>query len=270
MVERHIDSCPECSFKLGQEADIVAELAHAVPQLEAPPNVKQRLFSRIEQALTSNRAPAQSARPGALPRLGRALVAHSGLAVASVLVAVIVVGGAWFNGQLNRVEEDKAALAAQLRTVADSRSAAPQETLIVDNGPGPGEESQAEDVVRDQRQRILTFLSGAPGAYTNVLLDAGLSASAQSVAMGQGRVPTALLTAFQLPTDADGQAYEIWLIKGLGKYKAGLITVDATGYGQAIIRLYFPPSYYDAIEIVRFDPQNSGDSPPLGVMRGDF
>ena len=270
MVERHIDSCPECSFKLGQEADIAVELARAVPQFEAPTNVKVRLFSRIEQALTSDLALSQRGRLGVLPHLGRALVAYSGLAIASVLVGIIVVGGGWFNGRLNRVEEEKAALAAQLRTVADGRAAAPVETFAVNDEPGPGEESQANDTVRGQRHHIWTFVGGAGGAYSNVLLDAGLSASSQSVAMGQGRVPAALLTAFQMPTDADGQAYEIWLIKGLGKYKAGFLTVDSTGYGQTIIRLYFPPSYYDAIEIVKVDPQNSGDFPPLGVMRGDF
>ena len=86
----HIDGCARCQAKLRPEAEAVAALAYAVPQQSAPASVKMRLFERIDASAAPDR---RWDLAGFLDKIGARMVASYQMAVASSLVAVIVLGG---------------------------------------------------------------------------------------------------------------------------------------------------------------------------------
>ena len=120
LMDSHLETCSACSLRLQGDGETVARLAFAVPQLEVPPRVKQRLLSRID-ANTRPYRHAQLGTPlvGLWEALSRAFVPHAGKAVASVLVLGLVFGGVWFNGRLNQVTEENEALNGQMEAAAE-------------------------------------------------------------------------------------------------------------------------------------------------------
>ena len=250
-MDRHVGSCPECSSVLRQEGDIAAELAYAVPQLEAPVGVKQRLFSRIETGEASDwSAVVPRAWPGFLSNLGRRLVANAGMAVAAMLAAVIVVGGVWFDGRLDRVAEEKEALASQL---------------------GEMTKTEAEMAQRLRAERQLTYKATAPGASVKVLSSTKSSANASALIVVAPTGMGAVLSSIDLPQLGEGQVYQVWLVKDNWVYSTGVVfTVDSTGYGEAELKLSVRLGEFDAILITT--ESGGGNPAPTGesVLSGDL
>jgi hypothetical protein len=252
-MDRHIDSCADCQSRLRQEGGVVTELAYAVPQLSAPPNIQRDLFARIDAELSTGQ-PGNSMQRwlGVFSGVGHRLVAHGGVAVASVLVVVMVLGGIRYDSQLNAVAEENQALEAQIETVAEG-------------------ESEMKEKLEDQLQ--LTIMASQP--ETSVLRLSSTDKSAEAlgtivVSLGQTD-PTAVITAIGLRPLPDNMVYKVWLVSGDRYFvDTGFFTVDSTGYGMADILLSVPLDNLDGI-IITVEQARGGDYPTgERVLKGDL
>ena len=246
----HVDTCPECSRKLREEGNIVTELAYAAPQIEVPPQVKRQLFSRIEAAQAPLRTP-RVIRDWLrdLVGLGPKLVPHSGITVGVALVAVVVLGGIWFNSRINNIDEEKEVLATQIESVA---------------------EGGAEMIEKLKEQRYLTYMSAAPDVSVNRLSATRPAAKSRGMVMAPRTGEAPVLAALDLPPLPKDKVYQVWLIKDGLIYSGGVFTVDSTGYAQTIIPLFAPMASFNAIVIT---VERAGGSPgPTGesVLKGDL
>ena len=268
-MDRHADSCAVCTARLREQGEVVAELAYAVPQLEVPTRVKQSLLSGLGQSPSRRRS--KHVLQGwwdSLPQIGRRLAAHYATAVALMMVAVMVAGGAWFNTRLNRVTEEKEALAAQLETARNvPESVDVPFSSQLESVAAPAVEAATR--VNEERLRVLSHLAAAPGAKGNVLL--GTERSANAIGMVVARQPgtDAILTALNLQPLPSDEVYSVWLIRGSRVHRAGEFIVDSTGYGQTVIKLG-PPGEYDYILITIQGADRRFERLGVSVMKGDL
>ena len=88
--------------------------------------------------------------------------------------------------------------------------------------------------------------------------------------MVSGSKAEAFLLTFDLPLLAEDESYQIWLIKNGVGYSAGTLTIDSTGYGQAVIIPIAPLSEFDAIGIT-VEPSEGSEGPTgTSVLKGDL
>ena len=269
VVDSHVSTCHECACRLRESADVVADLAYALPQLEPPPRVRQRLLSRMDDvADPKGLAPRLRRWLGLLPRTGRRLEAHSGLAVASVMVAVMLLGSLWFDNRLSEVVQENETLSARLEAVSPREPESMEEALAPQFQAVAAPVVEAVTRVNEQRIRVLSHLAGTPGASVDLLL--GTEKSARAVGMVVSRQPgdSAILTALHLNPPPSHKIYKVWLVKGDRAYSAGEFVVDSTGYGQRVIQLFGGPDEYDYIVITIEDPGRGAELLGESVLKG--
>ena len=250
----HLEACAGCRARMRQENEIVEKLTYAVPQLPVPPSVKQRLISRIEAEGAPDRpAGILSNRLSFLTALGRGLAVHSGLAVASMLIVAVVLGGVWYNGHLNRIALEKQGGAGRLASVLD--------TAVEQN-------FEMTQLVKEQRH--LRNMSIEPAVSVSMLSGRGMSPNARGMIVVPPTGEAALLAVLHLPPLPVDKIYQVWLIKSGGMYSVGMFTVDSSGFGQTKIELIAPLRDLEAIVIT---VERAGGSPgPTGesVLMGEL
>ncbi len=250
-LKQHVDTCVKCGLKLREDGDMAAQLACVVPQLEAPHSVKRQLFSRVDAESAGHRtAWPLAAWQRILRQLDRGLAAQPGLAMASMLIGIIALGGFWFSSRLNTIEDLKEALAAQVETVAEN-------------------EAEMKEMVRNQR--YLTYMmASSPGASVTTLSGTEMAAHSLGMVVVEATGTSAILSALDLPTLPEGKVYRVWLIKGDQEYDTGVLAVDSTGYVQKNIELSAPMAEFSAVKVTiereEGSPGPTGDS----VLRGDL
>ena len=248
-MDHHVNTCTACLSKLREEGDIVTELAYAVPQVEAPARVKRALISRVEgEASPDTLAAADRGWRSFFPGLGLRFVASSGMVATLLLLGVLVVGGAWFNNRLSGVVEDKQELAIQIADV---------------------EAEEAEMMEMLKAQRYLTYMAASPDVSYSQLWGVGRAPEALGMVLVGASAKQVVLAVLDMPPLPKGKVYEVWLTKGLERYRAGDFTVDSTGYGQTIIKVVGQLSDFDAIQITVGYPDGSGASGE-SVLKGDL
>ena len=118
-LQAHIESCVECCRRMQDEGETMTRLAFAVPQLEAPAHLKDRLFARIEAAdgpaVRRIHPPERS-----LLRWGLFSLPTAG-AVASVLLFGIIFGGVWLKGGSSQVSDGDPEIVGQAEQAAKGR-----------------------------------------------------------------------------------------------------------------------------------------------------
>ena len=212
----HIDGCARCQAKLRPEAEAVAALAYAVPQQSAPASVKMRLFERIDASAAPDR---RWDLAGFLDKVGARMVASYQMALASSLVAVIVLGGVWFNNKLDQVDLESQELATRVQQMSE-------------------DEAVMKEMVA--QQRYLTYWAAAPDVSVTRLSATNISNRARGMVMVSASASTALISALNLVPLPLDKVYKVWLVREGVIYDAGSFTVDETGYGQAFIELIAP------------------------------
>ena len=152
-MESHVETCPTCGLRLQGLGETVVRLALAVPQLDAPPIVKQQLLTRLEAEVQSeSRARLGRKLAGYWTALSRFSHLSPARAAASLLVIVLVIGGFWFGSRLDQMSGDSDKMAGQLEVAAE------QEALVM-------------DIITDQRNFTYEALrmSASPGTSVNML-----------------------------------------------------------------------------------------------------
>ena len=255
-VRHHVDTCPECGIKLSQHSNIAADLALAVPQLEAPLHMKSQLLSRVEAAAARGWSKGILGRWADLwPKLGWRLATHGGMVAAPALVLIMVLGGFWFNNRLTDIAEDRDALANKIEIMAE-------------------DEAEMKQMVKDQRSLI--YASARPSLMVNMLPGTNRWPEARGMVLVPMSGEASMLAALDLPPLPKDKTYQVWLIAHGRMYSAGTFSVDETGYVQTRIDIPMVPlrtiNPHEIDGIVITVEQAGGSPGPTGesVLRGDL
>ena len=252
-LEKHIAGCRECSRAMAGE--MVADLAHAVPQEDPPRSVKERLFGRVDSHGTvrfawpslRNRASKYSGRFTRRAALGW------GGGTAVVLAVVLLATGVWLNDRLGDISRDAEQLSNELALARER-------------------ESEVMSAVEGHREATyeLIRMSSTPGTSVNTLLGTGPWSAARGVVMFSYTSNRGLLLVTDLPALPADRIYRVWLIRDGVKYNAGWFTVDPLGYGQTIIIPLAPFGQFDGMGIT-IEPRNGGGGPTgVNILEGDL
>ncbi len=265
MMRAHAESCADCCRRMQDEGETITRLAFAVPRLEAPAHLKDRLLARIEavdgpavQKTSNSRWVFIDRGLFSLPTAG---------AVASVLLFGVIFGGVWLNGRWNEVSGENGEVVEQLEQVAKSNED-PSEKVpnLADVGSG------VMDIAGERRSHTYdaSRTSVTPGTSVNMLWGTGRGANARGMLMVSRSGSQALLLALNLRPLPPDKVYQVWLVKDGRRYSGGYFTVDSSGYGQTLIFPYPSIAEFEGIGIT-IEPIG-GSSGPTGtsVLRGDL
>ena len=255
LMDAHLDSCPACILALQGDGEAIARLAYALPQLEVPLHIKERLLDRIDREsrffIAASRWLATArGLGGSFPR---ALAPHLNKAVASALIVGIVFVVVWFNGRLDSITQENEELTGQVHAAAQR-------------------EAEVMQVVKTQRDMTYEVLSmsSSPGTSVNLLTGTGPWTSARGMMMVSQAGTRALLLVVDLPPLPTDRVYQVWLIKNGQRYSAGWFTVDSTGYGQTVIIPVAPLGEFEAAGITIEPAGGSSDPTGVSVLKGDL
>ena len=251
-MERHLDSCAVCVEKLNAHADTVAGLAFAAPRHTATARVKERLFARVDAERSRPRWFGLD-QPGLLAGLGRRLVANYRMGAVAVFVVALLAGGGWFNGRLNQIEAEKEALANQLLTKSDAET-----------------EMMGKLMEMSEKQLALKYMAASPDLSVKRLSATGPTPEARGMVIVSEAGSSGLLAAIGLTPLPPDKVYQVWLLKDGRVHKAGLLQVDWTGFGQALVDLFAPLHSLDGIFITIEQVGGSSDPSGESVLKGDL
>ncbi len=202
LVEEHARMCPACRPWLEQFRETAGVLGSLVPQLEPPQHVRQELFEAV----------AREPRPFALLRrllprraAGRRLSPAWLVAAASLAVAVAALG--WV-----------AMLQAQISQLQSS-------ALLV-----------SERAARFDR--VVTVLA-SDKLSVKPLQPAAASVNSNGYVFLDPASGTGMLMCHDLPPLGQGQAYQIWFVRGNDRVSAGMLWPNRSGDGYTMIQI--PP-----------------------------
>ena len=252
-LEKHIAGCRECSRAMAEE--MVADLAHAVPQKDPPQSVKDRLFVSVRSL-----SPAKSIsrklgnrRPEHARRFTRRATLGWGGGAVVALAIVLLATGVWLNDRLGDVSRDAEHLSNELALARER-------------------ESEVMSAVEGHREATyeLIRMSSTPGTSVSALLGTGPWSTARGVVMFSYTSNRGLLLVTDLPALPNDRIYRVWLTRDGVKYSAGWFTVDPLGYGQTIIIPLEPFGQFDGMSITIEPRGGSGGPTGVNILKGDL
>ena len=254
LMKTHLETCLDCGINLKEHSETLASLATAVPQIEAPLRVKQALFSRVDADLRVGIKDRLSfVLRGLLPATRPALFPHAGKAAATAIVAGLVFSGVWFNSQLDQISDDSKEMSVQIDEAAER-------------------DTQMMDLVKTQRS--LTYealrLSASPDTSVNMLWSTGRPSQARGMLVVSYSGSEALLLVLNLPPLPSDKVYQVWFVKEGHRYDGGLLTVDSTGFAQAVIMPMIPFAELDAVGVTVEPAGGSAGPTGTSVLQGDM
>ena len=214
-LRRHLDAgCPRCAAELAATRVAIDALPHALPADDPSPTVKARLMASIRKEPAAV-APASAQAPAPMPapvpakvpapapaRRPRTMAWAAAASIVAALVGVALGGRvasrradialAALRGQIERQNEELAALHQQIRAAQDSIRLVSAPGVVVADLAGQGDRATAAARVFWDRQGDRWQLSTA-----------------------------------NLPPAGPGKTYQLWLITATAKISAG--TFEATG-----------------------------------------
>lgn len=268
-LERHLDACADCGERLSAYGETVAHLARSVPQHEARERIRQALFSRIEG---ENRDPqailySQIWRFATLwTMIKTTSISRNRVGAASLLVGIFLLLGVWVNHTQAGVPPGAEIESPQQASLSgrDSRS----EGRLLETRETA---TATAELVNAQKPSVYDSLGVTPASGISVSMLTGPVVGGTGprgvLIASEGK---AMLMALDLPPLPSYQVYQIWLVQSGGVVDAGLLSVDATGYGQTIIIPYLSLAEYDGIGITIEPASGSPDPTGVSVLQGDL
>ncbi|MDA1349274.1 MAG: anti-sigma factor [Chloroflexi bacterium] len=242
----------------------MASIAFAVPQLDVPKSVLERLFSRIDRDFgPTEPAPSSGLIQRIRSSLGRPMAGHWGPVAVSVMVVSLVLGGVWINGRLGEISRENQDLTGQMDQIT-SENQQLLATVFERDARVQGMVSQT---------RYLSSMTASPGVSVSLLRGGDLWPEAWGMvaccAETDGGL-AALIAVLNLPPLPEDEAYQVWVITKYQRLSVGLLTVDSTGYGQAVIIPGVPFAQIDAIGVTVEPAGGSYDPTGANVLAGDM
>ena len=258
-VDAHLAGCARAHPRLAGAVETMAAVALSARRVPAPGRIFEALAARIDAggaAVADGRAGADH---GALRRWwaawgGRA--AHPATALAALSIAVLIAGGVWLDGRLDSLERESAAMVRVDRMLAEVMA----EQAELSGRVGDMDEAGTEvmDMMRDQR--TLTFMAANPDGTVHMLRPGGAARGASGMVVASGDGLSLMVAASDLPALPAGRVYRVWLSGGGPSMDGGVLTVDSTGFGRAMIRPPEPIWEYDSVAVT-IEPAGAGDGP---------
>ena len=276
LMDSHLDSCTPCSLALQGDGEAVARLASALPQLEVPPRIKERLLDRIDR---ERRKPLAASRWLAIAKglaisLRGAFAPHMGKALASTLIVGVVFSIVWFNGRIESITQENVELTGQLDAAAQREAEVMQAVEELTGRPDAVAQREAQATQAVMTQRDVTYealrMSFSSDTSVNLLEGTGPWTSARGMIIVSQAGTRALLLVVDLPPLPSDRVYQVWLIKHGRRYSAGWFTVDSTGYGQTVIIPVAPLGEFEAAGITIEPAGGSNDPTGASVLKGDL
>lgn len=252
-------AAPEVAEALDIYGSLAELLLFSAPPAAVPPALEARL-----RAATSRPAPAPGtppegqslpslpARPTAVPARRRAWhwppAVPIAAAVATAAALLLLLLNIYWIREIGALRAAHAALQQQLdtQTVRFSAYVSDQERVL-----------QAQDEQLATQDALLAQLvAGESERYTMQAVQPGSSAVAQVAWLDQENV--AILRAEGFPPLQEGQAYQLWLIRGDTRTSGGLFTVDDSGDGTYI---FHPTQSLEEFDGMGITPEPAGGSP---------
>jgi anti-sigma-K factor RskA len=229
-VEAHVAWCTDCRKELTELRDVAARVGSSIPSKPMDPERKQRVLARLQRRIAhSKEMPSLGSRVPARPRpSGVPWIA----AAAALLIAAV---GGWFLGRTGeqRAHAQELARADSAYLDAMSRIADQRATLDALTGPGVKVINAAAAGVRRPFARM--FWDQPAGRWTFV--------------------------AYDLPANAPGRTYQLWLItKDQKKVSAG--TFAAAADGKAFVRATYALASDSLVAIAVTDEPAGGSKQP--------
>lgn len=222
-VEDHAASCPDCGAQLDAFRAAAAGLAAFVPQVEPPPDLRERVLASVQReprqlGLVRRMWPRAVRRP----RLSAAWL----VAAASMVVAVVAL--AWVAVLQLQITDLRASL-----TLASERAA---------------RFDRVANVLASDRLAVkpLQPAQSAVASTGYVFLDP---------ASGTG-----MLMCHDLPPVQQGHAYQVWFVRGNDRVSGGMLWPDPRGDGYTMIQVPPDVQSYDSIGLT--DEPGSGSAWP--------
>ncbi len=244
-VEAHLAGCDGEHPRLAEAVETMGLVAASARRVPAPGRVAEALRARVDGEL--GRRPdrtAGRARPRWWTPWAGGL-AHPATALAALSIAVLIAGGVWLDGRLDSVERGSAGMARVDEMLAEVM--AEQAELSGRVGDMDALDSEVMDMVRDQR--TLTFMAANPDGTVHMLRAGGAARGAHGMAVASADGRSLMLAAADLPALPAGLEYRVWLGGGAGPMDGGVLDVDSTGFGQALIRSPEPMWEYDSVAV---------------------
>jgi len=208
-VERHADECPKCAAQLREFREVAAVLGRAVPQVDPPGRLRNRLLLSAQrtpqEAVVPRAAPREVARP-APRRLSWPRLSFSPAWVVAATSMVVSIGAlVWAATLQGQVADLRADAAAQ-------RERAVRYDQVVQVLASP-----------QLAVRPLTPAQQAVHSYGTVYLDPNSG--------------TGMLTARGLPPIPPGHVWQLWFVRGGERVSGGVLWPDRLGNGYTLIQV---------------------------------
>ena len=233
--EAHLISCAECAAEVRALRHTVAALADAVPQIDAPPVLRQRVLSSVGARQPSSPLLSRSrAIPTCLPWL----------AAAASLIAVQL------RGELESLSLERRQAGA--RAEATDREIASARRIAL----------EAQTTVR---------VISAPDLQRSDLVGQVVAPQASARAFWS-RSRGLVFTASNLPRLPAGRTYQLWIVTSQAAVSAGIFQPDADGRAEAVVEspldLPRPVAIAVTIEPAGGVPAPTGDKYLVGSVSG--
>ena len=222
-VEDHASTCPECRARLDEFRAVAAGLAAFVPQLEPPPDLRDRLLASVAQ---------EPRRLGVVqriwPRAARRPRFSAAWLVAAASLVVAVAALAWV-----------AILQVQISDLRGSLMLASERASRFD--------------------RVASVLASDKLAV-KPLQPAQTAAASTGYVFLDPASETGMLMCHDLPPLQQGHAYQVWFIRGNDRVSGGMLWPDLRGDGYTMIQVPADVQSYDSIGLT--DEPGSGSAWP--------
>ena len=235
--------------ELAAYLDLGDLLAYSAPPTAAPAALEQQLRSALGVTAAAAVKPAHPLpAPEQVDRGRRWHWPQTLAAAAAAAAALLLLLNIFWVREIGALRTSQAVLQQQL----DAQSAQftadmadHQHTL----------DTQAQQIAT-QDSILAQLVAGRTERYTMHAVQPGSSAVAEVAWLDQDN--TAILRAEGFPPLAEGQAYQLWLLRGDTRTSGGLFTVDATGCGTYI---FHPSQSLEDFDGMGITPEPATGSP---------
>jgi anti-sigma-K factor RskA len=243
--ERHLADCAACANEVRSLRPVVDGLGQAVPLVDPPPALRERVLSSIQPAEPVS-PKLRSSVGGPVPPKPRSGVG----ALAAAAAAILAVGLGLYVWQLR----DRLAQVERRLDEANARAAA-SETQV----------AQLRQAAVEVRTTALVI--GAPDLVRVDL--AGQSGSPAKARAFWSRSHGLVFAAVDLPPLPPGKTYQLWVVGPQAPVSAAIFEPDAAGRATAIVeagrQFPEPAAFAVTLEPAGGVPQPTGDKVLVGL-----
>ena len=213
--EGHLATCEACETEVGALLRVAVLLAHAVPQVEPPRGLRDRVLAYAGRPSRGPGGPESVIRGSPYQGSSRSTLWLSGLAVAASLAMAVAFG----------------LYALQLRGRVDTLEARLEDALARAQA-GESQVVQTRRVMGEAQSQLAVLT--APDMLRVELAGQSVAPSATARAFWS-RSRGLVLAASNLPALPPGRTYQLWFIAGKTPTSAGIFDSDSTGAANILL-----------------------------------